>query len=1059
MDKLRILIVEDEAIIAISLEHNLRSLGHTVCAKASSGAEAIEHVKAEMPDLILMDISLNGNKDGIETAIEIKSMYPIPIIYLSAYSDRETVRRAKASMPFGYLVKPIDFKELEILLEMAAYKLGFEEQIRVKDNQSRAVIDSIHDPIFLVDSEGTIIEHNNKANTIAITGETSFVGKNFFALNGLFAQNDYLLNLDKSLRSAQPSSFVLEYQGRWYDNQIYPVSVQPDRPKASIVIRDVTAQKKKDLMIAESEVLFRSLFERSVDPQVLIQGSYIIDCNDSALSLFAVPTKSKLLNHKISDFAPEYQPDGIRSIDKYSEEINRAYNLGFGNFEWTQFSKSGKIITLEITCTNIVFHGTVILYTTLRDITEKKRAEQYLLLNDRRMQDILEMSNMADRHEVEIMSFALDSAVKITNSRFGFVATMNENEDIISIKSFSVNREPQVFKHTLIISATEAGLLSKPITERKPLILNEIETDLFKDVLPKNHIELKNLVLIPVFDRNKIVMLIALANKHYDFEDSDIQHTSIIMSTLWRLLSRKRAESERYDLEEKNRQIINNASEFIALITSDGIVSLFNNSLAKALGGAPADFEGKPFDEVLPAEAIAQMNTALAVLQETGEGYAAEYSTAISGTDYFLKTNFQPLKDESGIVHSVLCVSTDITGRVRAEEALEFSEKTMKAILAASPVGICLANRRKISWSNKYFAKMIGFEDVIDETFEPEQLFKSPKEFEEAVAPLGKQLAENGYGEIETQFICANGTILDVLLMARPLDEHENTKGHIVAFMDITERKQLEREFVRMMEMKLETEKQRNEISAIVANSARIASIGVIASGITHEINQPLNAIRIASDGILSWDKQNNSVLPAQISKLIQRVSDAAIRIDSIIKHMRSFWVDPAKQELDYLELNQLIDKTLSIVEQRIFAHQIELVREFSNESPIVKANEVQLEIVLSNLILNALNSLDLINKPSKLIKISTYNFGKECYLEVSDNGPGLPDIDTKQLFDPFFSTRQNSGGTGLGLAIVKMFTDRFGARVTAFNNADTGATFRIVFPTIDETNIPERDK
>lgn len=1058
MDKLRVLIVEDEAIIAVSLEHNLKGLGHTICGKAATGADAINYAQTELPDLILMDISLLGDMDGIDTAIAIKRMYPIPIIYLSAFSDKETVGRAKASMPFGYLVKPIEFKELEILLEMAAYKLGFEEQLREKDNTSRAVLDSIHDPIFLVDSSGIIIEHNNKANTIALTGETSFVGKNFFSLTQLFSLSDYLLNFDKALRSAQPASFLLEFKDKWYENQIYPVSVPPDNAKASIVIRDVTVQKKKDLMIAESEVLFRSLFEKSVDPQILIQGSYILDCNDSALALFSVPAKSKLLNHKISDFAPDFQPDGKKSIDKYSEEINRAYNLGAGNFEWTQFSKSGKIITLEITCTSIVFHGSVILFTTLRDITEKKRAEEFLIKNDRRMQDMLDMSNMVDRSELEIMSFALDSAVKITSSRFGFVATLNASEDIISIKSFSVNREPKVFNHTLIISTSEAGVLSKPINERKPLILNTIEPNIFSEILPKSHIELNKLLLIPIFDRNKIVILIALANKQYDYEDSDIQHASIIMSTLWRLLSRKRAEAERHELEEKNRQIINNASEFISLITSDGIVSVFNNSLAKALGGEPEDFEGKPFDEVLPAEAVVQMNNALAILQESGEGITSEYSTAISGTDYFLKTNFQPLKDESGAVHSVLSVSTDITDRVLAEEALEFSEKTMKAILAASPVGICLVKKRKISWSNKFFATMVGLEGEIDEIFDPKQLFKAPKDFEAAAIPLGSQLAENGYGEVETQLLRADGTILDVLILARPLDERNSDKGHIVAIMDITERKQLEREFVRMMEMKLETEKQRSEVSAIVANSARIASIGVIAGGITHEINQPLNAIRIASDGILSWDKQNNSVLPAQISKLIQRISDAAVRIDSIIKHMRSFWVDPANQELDDLNLNQLIEKTLGIVEQRISAHQIELVREFSNDSPTVKANEVQLEIVVSNLILNALNSLDLINKPSKQIKISTYNFGKECYLEVCDNGPGLPDIDTKQLFDPFFSTRQSSGGTGLGLAIVKMFTDRFKARVTAFNNSDSGATFRIVFPTNDNNNNLDRD-
>jgi signal transduction histidine kinase len=314
-------------------------------------------------------------------------------------------------------------------------------------------------------------------------------------------------------------------------------------------------------------------------------------------------------------------------------------------------------------------------------------------------------------------------------------------------------------------------------------------------------------------------------------------------------------------------------------------------------------------------------------------------------------------------------------------------------------------------------------------------------------------LNEKGFGQSESTLLRKNGTILDVLILGRALDVNDPSQGLIIALMDITERKQLEREYVRMMEMKLETERQRSEVSTIVANSARIAAIGVIAGGITHEINQPLNAIRIASDGILSWDKQNDLVLPSQISKLIQRISDAAIRIDSIIKHMRSFWIDPAQQSLEVLDLNELIDKALSISEQRIQAHQIELIKEYSTERPLVNANEVQLEIVVSNLILNAVNFLDFVNQPQKTIKISTYNFGTECYLEVADNGPGLPDIDPKQLFDPFYSTRQNSGGTGLGLAIVKMFADRFNATVSAFNNENSGATFRLVFPALASSN------
>ena len=117
-----ILIVEDEGILAIELKEKLEKLGYNVPAIASTGAEAIELAAKHKPDLILMDIVLKGEMDGIEAANKIRSILKVPIIYLTAYADDGTVKRAKITEPFGYLVKPYNEKELQIALEMALYR-------------------------------------------------------------------------------------------------------------------------------------------------------------------------------------------------------------------------------------------------------------------------------------------------------------------------------------------------------------------------------------------------------------------------------------------------------------------------------------------------------------------------------------------------------------------------------------------------------------------------------------------------------------------------------------------------------------------------------------------------------------------------------------------------------------------------------------------------------------------------------------------------------------------------------------------------------------------------
>jgi DNA-binding NarL/FixJ family response regulator len=122
--KRKILIAEDENIIAIDIKNILHRGGYTVLGIVSSGEEVLRKVQEERPDLILMDISLGGSLDGIETAEVLCNEYDIPVIYLSAFSDRETLQRAKITEPYGYLVKPFDSREIEIAIDMAFIKRG-----------------------------------------------------------------------------------------------------------------------------------------------------------------------------------------------------------------------------------------------------------------------------------------------------------------------------------------------------------------------------------------------------------------------------------------------------------------------------------------------------------------------------------------------------------------------------------------------------------------------------------------------------------------------------------------------------------------------------------------------------------------------------------------------------------------------------------------------------------------------------------------------------------------------------------------------------------------------
>ena len=134
MDRVRILIVEDEGLIARDVEDMVRNAGYEVCAVVGTGEEAIERAEKTRPDLILMDIILRGAMDGVEAAEKIRERFNIPVIYLTAHTDENTLQRAKLTEPLGYTLKPVEQKELITVIEMALYKN--EMEIRLKERQS-----------------------------------------------------------------------------------------------------------------------------------------------------------------------------------------------------------------------------------------------------------------------------------------------------------------------------------------------------------------------------------------------------------------------------------------------------------------------------------------------------------------------------------------------------------------------------------------------------------------------------------------------------------------------------------------------------------------------------------------------------------------------------------------------------------------------------------------------------------------------------------------------------------------------------------------------------------
>ncbi len=156
MNGVRILIVEDESIVALNLTKRLTEAGYTIAMTATTGEAAIQAAEEMQPDLILMDIRLKGEMDGIEAAEQIRDRYNIPIIYLTAYADQHTLQRAKVTQPYGYILKPFETRELRSAIELALYKHRTEQLLKAREEWLSTTLASIGNGVITTDQLGQI---------------------------------------------------------------------------------------------------------------------------------------------------------------------------------------------------------------------------------------------------------------------------------------------------------------------------------------------------------------------------------------------------------------------------------------------------------------------------------------------------------------------------------------------------------------------------------------------------------------------------------------------------------------------------------------------------------------------------------------------------------------------------------------------------------------------------------------------------------------------------------------------------------------------------------------
>ncbi len=251
MEKAHILVVEDEVIIASDIQLRLQTQGYVVAPIVTTGEDAVKKAGEDRPDLVLMDIFLPGKMDGIEAASTIRSRYDIPVIFLTSYADEAVLERAKITEPFGYLVKPVEDRELYITIEIALFQYHIEKRLRESENKYRTLLENLPQKIFYKDKDSVYVSCNrNYARDLNIEPD-QIIGKTDHDFFPAELAEKYIADDKKIIESGKIEDLEEEYvrdgQKRYVQMVKTPVKGEKDTTVGILgIFWDITERKQSE---------------------------------------------------------------------------------------------------------------------------------------------------------------------------------------------------------------------------------------------------------------------------------------------------------------------------------------------------------------------------------------------------------------------------------------------------------------------------------------------------------------------------------------------------------------------------------------------------------------------------------------------------------------------------------------------------------------------------------------------------------------------------------------------------------------------------------------------
>jgi|CXWL01.1.fsa_nt_gi PAS domain S-box-containing protein len=672
LNKPRILVVEDEAIVARDIEQQLAELGYQPVGRASAGEQAIRLAGQLRPDLVLMDIELADGMDGITAAQAIRDRFALPVVFLTAFAEDDTLARAKLTEPFGYILKPFSERELRTVLEMALYKHQADGRLRASEESLRITLESIGDAVIATNASGVVTRMNATAERLTGWPLAEAAGRPLPEIL-------HIVNAHTRQRQGNPVQRVIESgatvglanhtvllarDGREF--QIADSAAPIRNPAGEIVgvvlvFSDITEQYRVQAALTESEERYRSLVQLSSDwfweqdadfRFVRMVGDLESDSGIAAADYIG-RQRWEMPTLNVSEAEWEAHKAVLRA------------HLAFHDFEMRRPDRDGRELWIAASGLPLfdaqgVFRGYRGVGT---DISERKRAEA---LERQHLQQVLAIhllsTSISDAESIEqVYEEAMNGLLQLLKADRASILLF----DAQGVMRFRASRG---LSEMYMKAADGHTPWPQDALDPQPVLVDDMALDQdlahFRPVTEAEGV--RALAFVPLVARGRLIgKFMVYFNAPHHFTEGETALAKTIAFHIALAIGRKLAETALRESEAQNRALVSAIPDLIFLNRRDGLHLGFYASNPALLFVPAETFMNRKVREVLPRPVADMIMAAIARALDTGVVQELNYSLPARGEQRHFETRVVRCTEDSAI-----SIVRDITDKKHLDDEL-----------------------------------------------------------------------------------------------------------------------------------------------------------------------------------------------------------------------------------------------------------------------------------------------------------------------------------------------------------------------------------------------------